>query len=110
MAGLFGIIELTGILAAPLAGRIADKRGPGSIRGLGALLPLAGSVLFAVYPTIPGLGLGVALMDEGVQTAMVSHQSVIFALEPGARSRINTVYMTGLFLFGAFGSAAGSAA
>ncbi|WP_088830131.1 MFS transporter [Paenibacillus tyrfis] len=110
VAGLFGIIGLAGILAAPLAGRIADKRGPGSTRGLGALLTLAGFVLFAVYPTIPGLGLGAALMDAGVQTAMVSHQSVIFALEPGARSRINTVYMTGLFLFGAFGSAAGSAA
>lgn len=109
VAGLFGIIGLVGILAAPLAGRISDKRGPGGIIGLGALLVLAGFILFEVYPQIPGLGLGVVLLDAGVQMAMVSNQSVIFALEPAARSRINTVYMTGLFLFGAIGSAAGSA-
>jgi predicted MFS family arabinose efflux permease len=101
---------LAGILAAPLAGRIADKRGPNGIIGLGALLVLAGFILFAVFPTIPGLSIGIILLDVGVQMAMVSNQSVIFALEPGARNRINTVYMTGLFLSGAIGSAAGSAA
>ncbi|SEB96039.1 MFS transporter [Paenibacillus sp. GP183] len=110
VAGLFGIIGLAGILAAPLAGRIADKRGTGGIIGLSALLVLAGFILFAVFPAIPGLSLGIVLLDVGVQMAMVSNQSVIFALEPGARNRINTIYMTGLFLFGAIGSAAGSAA
>jgi predicted MFS family arabinose efflux permease len=110
VAGLFGIIGLAGIFAAPLAGRIADKHGPGGIIGLGALLVLAGFILFAVYPTIPGLSVGIILLDVGVQMAMVSNQSVIFALEPEARNRINTIYMTGLFLFGALGSAAGSAA
>lgn len=110
VAGLFGIIGLAGILVAPLAGRIADKRGPNGIIGFGALLVLAGFIVFAVFPTIPGLSLGVVLLDAGVQMAMVSNQSVIFGLEPGARNRINTVYMAGLFLSGAMGSAAGSAA
>jgi predicted MFS family arabinose efflux permease len=110
VAGLFGIIGLAGILAAPLAGRIADKCGTGGIIGLSALLVLAGFILFAIFPSIPGLSLGIVLLDVGVQMAMVSNQSVIFALEPGARNRINTIYMTGLFLFGALGSAAGSAA
>jgi predicted MFS family arabinose efflux permease len=110
VAGLFGIIGLAGILAAPLAGRIADQRGPGGIIGLGALLVFAGFILFAVFPTILGLSFGIILLDVGVQMAMVSNQSVIFALEPEARNRINTIYMTGLFLSGAIGSAVGSAA
>jgi predicted MFS family arabinose efflux permease len=110
VAGLFGILGLAGIFAAPLAGRIADKRGPNGIIGLGSLLVLTGFILFAVFPTIPGLSFGIILLDVGVQMAMVSNQSIIFALEPGARNRINTVYMTGMFLSGAIGSAAGSAA
>jgi predicted MFS family arabinose efflux permease len=110
VAGLFGIIGLAGVFAAPLAGRIADKHGPNGIIGLGALLVLAGFILFAVFPTILGLCFGIVLLDVGVQMAMISNQSIIFALEPGARNRINTVYMTGMFLFGAVGSAAGSAA
>ncbi|MHB1233640.1 MAG: MFS transporter [Burkholderiales bacterium] len=109
-AGLFGIIGLAGILIAPRAGRIADARGPHGMIGLGALLVLAAFIVFAFFRTLPGLGLGVLLLDAGVQMAMVSNQSVIFALNPRARNRINTVFMTGMFLAGAAGSAAATLA
>ena len=78
--------------------------------GLGAILVLAAFLVFAVFRTLPGLGLGVILLDAGVQMAMVSNQAVIFALNPQARNRINTVFMTGMFLAGAMGSAAATLA
>ena len=109
-AGLFGIIGLAGILIAPRAGRIADARGPHGMIGLGALLVLAAFAVFTFFRTLPGLGLGVLLLDAGVQMAMVSNQTVIFALNPRARNRINTVFMTGMFLAGAAGSAAATLA
>ena len=44
------------------------------------------------------------IFDLGVQLAMVSHQTVIYSLEPRARSRLNAVFVGGLFGFFAFGS------
>jgi predicted MFS family arabinose efflux permease len=109
-AGLFGIIGLVGVLVAPIAGRIADTRGHRRVIVVGEILVLAGFAIFMFYPTLVGLGGGIVLMDGGVQMAMVANQSVIFALNQEARNRSNTIYMTGMFLWGAVGSVAASIA
>jgi hypothetical protein len=45
-----------------VAGRIADKRGPNGIIDVGALLVLAGFILFAIFHTILGLSFGIILL------------------------------------------------
>ncbi|GAB3456587.1 MFS transporter [Insolitispirillum peregrinum] len=110
VAGLFGVIGAVGIFAAPLAGKIADRRGPHVVVWLGAAITLLSWGVFAIKGSLLALVAGVVLLDFGVQSAMVSHQHIIYALAPEARSRINTVFMTGMFLGGAAGSAAAALA
>lgn len=110
-AGLFGLIGIVGVLAAPLSGRFADKGNPRRMVGLGILLTLLSFLVFALLgKTLAGLVAGVILLDLGVQAAQISNQARIFALQPEARARINTIYMVTVFAGGALGSAAGATA
>lgn len=108
-AGMFGLVGLTGALAAPVVGRIADKRNPKFTVGIGMIaVMLAYLVFFAFGFKLWGLILGVILLDFGVQSCQISNQARVHALNDAARNRINTVYMVSYFIGGALGSYLGS--
>ena len=108
-AGLFGIVGAAGAMAAPLAGKFSDRRGPQAIITVSIVLVAISFVVFALSAkSIAGLVIGVIILDVGVQAAQISNQSRIYALKPEARSRVNTVYMVAYFIGGAVGSGVGA--
>ena len=48
---------------------------------------------------------GILLADLGIQAVHIQNQHLIFAIDPAARSRLNTGYMVSYFVGGAIGSA-----
>ncbi len=111
VVGFFGLLGALGALAAPLAGGLSDRRGPRTAITAGLGLALGAYVILGLGGGyLAGLVLGVILLDVGVQSAHISNQSLVFTLRPEARSRLNTVYMTGYFTGGSLGSIAGGLA
>jgi predicted MFS family arabinose efflux permease len=105
VAGLFGLVGAAGALCAPLVGRFADRRGPQFTILLALLTTLASFLLLgALGKVMAGLIIGVILLDIGVQSGHVANQTRIYALDPNARSRLNTVYMFCYFTGGSIGS------
>ena len=110
-AGLFGIIGVAGALAAPWAGKLADRRGPSTAIWLAIVLVAASFMILMASPSsIIGLVIGVIVLDIGLQVMQTPNQSRVFGLRPQARSRLNTIYMVCYFAGGAVGSAVGSLA
>jgi MFS family permease len=104
--GLFGLAGVAGALAAPVAGRLAD-RSKGSLATSAALVTLLASwaLLAAGKSSVIALVIGIAVLDLAVQATHIANQSVIYALVPEARSRLTTAYMVAYFLGGAIFSA-----
>ncbi len=108
--GLFGLAGIAGALAAPVAGRAAD-RGHGRLATTAVILALlAGWGLLALgKASLAALLAGIVVLDLGVQGLHISNQSAIYALRGEARSRLTTAYMVAYFLGGTALSAATSA-
>jgi len=109
VAGLFGLVGVVGAGAAPLAGRLADKKSPRITVGLAIIITTSSFFIFWLKGyQLWGLIVGVILLDLGVQAAQVSNQARIFSLLPEAYSRLNALYIMFYFVGGAIGSFLGA--
>jgi predicted MFS family arabinose efflux permease len=108
-AGMFGLAGAAGAVAAPLAGAIADRSGPNTVIRIGILLVLGSFVAMAVWPgSLAVLIAGTVVFDLGVQACLISHQTIVYALDPAARSRLNAVLVSSMFLGMSLGAALAS--
>jgi predicted MFS family arabinose efflux permease len=121
VTGSFGLVGAAGTMMATIAGKLSDRKGPRYVLWIGiaslvaAYLGIYLTERFATHAQAAGhfhlwtyllvLAAMVVLLDIGQQSVQLGNQTRIFALQPAARSRINTVYMSSYFLFGALASA-----
>lgn len=115
-AGAFGLAGAAGALAAPLAGRLADRRGPVFVTRLAAALAVVSFAVLAAEPLLPTaaalalIAVAAVGFDFAIQASLVSHQTLVYGLEPEARSRLNALLFTTIFVGMAAGSALGGLA
>ena len=111
VAGSFGLAGAAGALIAPLAGKLADKKGPALVARVGTAFTAASFAVMAFGSALPVSGqlwllaLCTVGFDLGVQATLIAHQTIVYGLEPAARSRLNAVLFVGMFI----GMSAGAA-
>lgn len=105
VAGAFGIAGAAGALIAPVAGAMADRRGPELVIRAAAVVVIASFAAIALLPgSIVVLVVMTVLFDLGVQAALIAHQTIVYGLDPAARSRLNAAFVSAMF----FGMSAGA--
>ncbi len=109
--GFFALAGAGGALAAPIAGRLAD-RGLFRITTAGLML-MAGLSFYvmgwaAALASVVPLAVLTILFDAAIQGNQVVSQRIIFSGPVETRGRINAIYMTTLFFGGGLGSVGGT--
>jgi predicted MFS family arabinose efflux permease len=109
---LFALAGVTGAIAAPIAGRMADRGWTRPATGMGMLVVAIAFAItrFATHGSPLALTLLViaaVLVDFGITTTLVTGQRAIFALGQEVRGRLNALYMTTWYIAGAVASTVG---
>jgi predicted MFS family arabinose efflux permease len=104
--GLMGLAGAGGALATTFMGRLTDVRGPRFGIRIATVVTFASFLAMAVWQrSAATIVVATIAFDFGIQSSLVSHQSIIYGLDPAARGRINGIFVTALFVFFAIGSA-----
>jgi predicted MFS family arabinose efflux permease len=111
---VFALVGVSGAIAAPIAGRLAD-RGYARHVTRAAFLTALSAMLMTCLPLkntavmLLLLVLAAVLLDMAVTGNLIVGQQIIFSLGDAIRGRVNGLFMAAFFLGGAFGSSMGSA-
>jgi len=107
--GLIALVGAASVLCTPAAGRLIDRKGSDFVSPLAFVTAILAAVVLLGGRLGGAAGLvaltaGMLLLDIGVQCGQTANQARVFAVRPDARSRLNTAYMTCVFLGGSAGS------
>ncbi|MEP0481035.1 MAG: MFS transporter, partial [Nonlabens sp.] len=109
VTGAFGLIGILGALTAAVVGKLNDRMSKHKIIVYAALSLVVSWIIFYFSSySIPGIMIGVVLVDLGVQALHITNQNIIFSKNPEARNRVNTIYMVSFFIGGAMGTTLGA--
>lgn len=106
--GLVGLTGLAGALMASVAGGMVDKGHGrrGTLMGLVALA-LGWAAFYLGGHSVIWFCVGMVLTDVGIQLVHIISMNTVYTLDPSARNRLNSVYMTVYFVGAAVGSGVG---
>ncbi|WP_242539706.1 hypothetical protein [Trinickia mobilis] len=115
VAGMYALAGAAGSVAAPVAGKLADRRGPEIVTRVGCAIvtmSFASMILssrLSPHGQLIMLAVCTAGFDLWIQATLIAHQTIVYGIEPGARSRLIAVLFVGMFLGMAIGAGVGSA-
>ncbi|MEF7638448.1 MFS transporter [Bacillus thuringiensis] len=106
---LYALVGITGAVAAPIGGRLADLGWTRPATGIALTVVIISLILPLFIQSSSLFGIAVLviaaiLLDMGVSANLVLSQRLIFSLNPEIRSRLNGLFMAIFFLGGAVGS------
>ncbi|MGC5324238.1 MFS transporter [Brevibacillus sp. SYSU BS000544] len=110
---LFALVGVGGAVAAPIAGRMADKGWSRVLTGLAMIIAALSFLLIYLFQSHSAfslimLFLSAITLDMAVSGNLVLGQRVIYSLGSEARGRLNGLFMSIFFVGGAIGSSLGS--
>ncbi|MGU3582494.1 MFS transporter [Rhodococcus sp. C26F] len=109
--GLVGLAGVAGAFAATAAGRLVDRGYGPPTTAVGVFMLIASwAALAAGGSSLVWFVVGMLVVDLALNLVHITNQNIVYALDPDARSRVNSVYMTGYFVGAASGSALGTMA
>ncbi|MDF2921495.1 MAG: Permease of the major facilitator superfamily protein [Paenibacillaceae bacterium] len=108
----FALAGVGGAIAAPIAGRMADRGLTDFLTGLAMIIAALSFLLTYLFRSdsvlsLTLLVLSAILLDMAVSGNLVLGQRVIYSLGSEARGRLNGLFMSLFFIGGAIGSSAG---
>lgn len=109
---LFALAGVTGAMAAPVAGRLADKGYTKILTGMAIVIAALSFLLTHIFKDHSTISLAMLViaaitLDMAVSSNLVLGQRAIYALGSDIRGRVNGVFMAVFFIGGAIGSALG---
>lgn len=108
VAGAMGLVGIAGAIVASYVGRLSDRMSKNKLIIAGIIIVVISWIVLGFSgKSLIGLIIGAFLLDWGVQSVHITNQAIIFAGNPTARNRINTVYMVWYFIGGSLGTLVG---
>ena len=108
-AGILAVFGLSGAIAAPIVGRLADSYSEKKIVSMGLVMQTISFIALLIAGShLTVLLFAIILLDVGNQFGQVANQTRVQGLGEAASNRNNTVFMFMYFIGGATGSLLGT--